>query len=261
MLHQALICPRGGPSRRGTHQEAAKGRREQRQRRARGHPRAGGRSAPWAQPPRQRLDGSPLAGEGAEWVGGAGGCRGLPKSEQAAAPAMPRSAMAGGRGRLPGTRHERWQPAGTARARSSEQPPATPGEALPRRGSGTAGQPLAPPQPAGTGNGTRTSLWTEPGTSRGRGAARQRGRRRLRNAAWKHDSGSRRLTCLVATSERFRRVQRQFWTSLGLELVRCLPSACMPPAREGDASPAVSPPEPPRGEAAGLRGERGLRGE
>lgn len=57
----------------------------------------------------------------------------------------------------------------------------------------------------------------------------------------KHNSGSRRLTCLVATSERFRRVQRQFWTSLGLELVRCLPNACMPPAREGDTSPRQRP--------------------
>lgn len=51
--------------------------------------------------------------------------------------------------------------------------------------------------------------------------------------ALKHSQGSCRLTCLVATSERFRRVHRQFWTSLGLELVRCLPNACMPPAGKG----------------------------
>lgn len=38
------------------------------------------------------------------------------------------------------------------------------------------------------------------------------------------------LTCLVATSERLRRVQRQFCTRRGLLLVRCLPRACIPPA-------------------------------
>lgn len=37
------------------------------------------------------------------------------------------------------------------------------------------------------------------------------------------------LTCLVATSERLRRVQRQFCTRRGLLLVRCLPRACIPP--------------------------------
>lgn len=41
------------------------------------------------------------------------------------------------------------------------------------------------------------------------------------------------LTCLVATSERFLRVHRQFCTSLGLELVRCFPRACMPPVVGG----------------------------
>lgn len=38
------------------------------------------------------------------------------------------------------------------------------------------------------------------------------------------------LTCLVATSDRLRRVQRQFCTRRGLLLVRCLPRACIPPA-------------------------------
>lgn len=37
------------------------------------------------------------------------------------------------------------------------------------------------------------------------------------------------LTCLVATSERLRRVHRQFCTRRGLLLVRCLPRACIPP--------------------------------
>lgn len=45
------------------------------------------------------------------------------------------------------------------------------------------------------------------------------------------------LTCLVATSERLRRVQRQFCTRRGLLLVRCLPKACIPPgARDGGTS-------------------------
>lgn len=41
------------------------------------------------------------------------------------------------------------------------------------------------------------------------------------------------LTCLVATSERLRRVHRQFCTRRGLLLVRCLPRACIPPGAGG----------------------------
>ena len=37
------------------------------------------------------------------------------------------------------------------------------------------------------------------------------------------------FTCLVAASDKFLRVQRQFWTSLWLGSVRWRPSACMPP--------------------------------
>lgn len=169
-----------------------------------------------------------------------------------------------------GTRQECWQPAVMGKALGSKQPPATPGKPLLQRGSGTAGAPPCSPrhtcchslQLTGTGNGTRTLLWIQSGTSRGRGAARQLVRKSLQNAVLKHDPGSRRLTCLVATSERFRRVQRQFWTSLGLELVRCLPNACMPPAGEGDTSPSVNTQSCPRreekGETVGLRGEWGL---
>lgn len=38
------------------------------------------------------------------------------------------------------------------------------------------------------------------------------------------------VTCLVAASDKFLRVHRQFWTSLWLGSVRWSPSACMPPA-------------------------------
>lgn len=75
------------------------------------------------------------------------------------------------------------------------------------------------------------------------------------------------LTCLVATSERFRRVQRQFCTSLGLELVRCLPKACMPPAREtrhraGYKYPDMQsvPSGEEKGAAAALSARRGRAG-
>lgn len=37
------------------------------------------------------------------------------------------------------------------------------------------------------------------------------------------------LTCLVAASDKFLRVQRQFWTSLWLGSVRWRPRACIPP--------------------------------
>ena len=37
------------------------------------------------------------------------------------------------------------------------------------------------------------------------------------------------ITCLVAASDKFLRVQRQFWTSLWLGSVRCSPRACIPP--------------------------------
>lgn len=94
-------------------------------------------------------------------------------------------------------------------------------------------------QPAGMLSSTRTMLWVQPGTGaglRGEGHAGAKPIRQPRGAPQKavleHDAVSPTLTCLVATSERFRRVQRQFCTSLGLELVRCLPKACMPPARE-----------------------------
>lgn len=43
--------------------------------------------------------------------------------------------------------------------------------------------------------------------------------------------GAARLTCLVAASDKFLRVQRQFWTSLWLGSVRWSPRACMPPNR------------------------------
>lgn len=37
------------------------------------------------------------------------------------------------------------------------------------------------------------------------------------------------ITCLVAASDKFLRVQRQFWTSLWLGSVRWSPRACIPP--------------------------------
>lgn len=39
------------------------------------------------------------------------------------------------------------------------------------------------------------------------------------------------LTCLVAASDKFLRVQRQFWTSLWLGSVRWSPRACIPPEK------------------------------
>lgn len=44
------------------------------------------------------------------------------------------------------------------------------------------------------------------------------------------------LTCLVAASERFLRVQRQFWTRRWLGSVRWSPKACMPPTQANDLS-------------------------
>ena len=39
-----------------------------------------------------------------------------------------------------------------------------------------------------------------------------------------------RFSILVPASDRFLRVQRQFWTSLWLGWPRCMARACMPPA-------------------------------
>ncbi len=43
-------------------------------------------------------------------------------------------------------------------------------------------------------------------------------------------------TCLVAASERFLRVQRQFWTRRWLGSVRWSPKACMPPAHTSQST-------------------------
>lgn len=125
---------------------------------------------------------------------------------------------------------------------------------------------------------TRTTLRVQPGTGtglRGEGHAGAPPVRQPRGApqkaVLKHAAVSppplSALTCLVATSERFRRVQRQFCTSLGLELVRCLPKACMPPAREtrhraGYKYPDMQsvPSGEEKGAAAALSARRGRAG-